>query len=154
MELSAVDNGKTMILKSTLENICGEKYSELDYICLCQYLGTPSSAHDTVGQPRKRLHIQITRPFSSADILDNARRFCKIVELLYDNHCDVVFESNVSVGELFEKLDGADVLENGLVGDTVDAKASSLASSTVSEALRGIERCISRLWEAGVGQTD
>ena len=123
-----------------MNDLINFEYSESDYLILASCLCKSNLS----------LVIYITTRFMSIDILERARRFCKLVEVLYDQKSIVKFISAYSVQELFDNIELSENLENAL-GESVDSLASSLASSAVIEAIRSIERCISRLKEGCIG---
>ena len=80
--------------------------------------------------------------------MGSARRFGKMVEIFYDKQIMVEFVSAVDIEELFEHVETKNLLESQILGESVDSIASPLAASSVDEAIRSIERCVSRLSQA------
>ena len=112
---------------------------ENDFLVLSEFLNKNGIA----------LRLIVREPFQAIDILSSARRFCKLIEVLYDQRCRVIVASDLTPEALFHAVTGREELESkGIVGESGDALASSLAASAVDEAIRAIQRCTSRLTEA------
>jgi cell division protein ZapE len=118
--------------------------SDTDFLTIAKYLN----------ENKLGIRVEIASPFVPGDILTRARRFAKLVETLYDRQCAVEWISAVATpDELFSNFNSttsATLKEEGLLGESVNAVATPLASSAVDEAVRGIARCVSRLREARV----
>jgi len=119
--------------------IVGE-LSESDYLKIASFL-----KENELG-----LKLVIDRAFEPVDILGPARRFGKLIEVLYDQECRLAITSVVRREELFRKITREELDRTGAVGDSSDSLASNLASSAVDEALRAVSRCVSRLSECRV----
>jgi len=138
MILHAATTGSNSV-HANMTELGSENFFESDYLKLCEYLKSQ----------KKQLEISIDTPFTADSILGPARRFGKLVEILYDQQCDVIFLSNFEVDEIFSNIrDTTHLSSAGLVGESVGSQASSLASSAVDEGVKSIERCVSRLYEA------
>ena len=127
------------VVVTDMDSLVSADLSDADYVSIAEYLRSHNMS----------LRLLIDRSFKAVDILSSARRFGKLVEVLYDQRCPLEIVSRLSIGEIF-----ADVIvpvdsltASGAVGDTADALASPLASSAVSEGLVSITRCMSRLRE-------
>ena len=115
-----------------------DQFSDSDYVKLADFLADEKSL----------LEIFVESKFSAGDILGPARRFGKLVEILYDKKINVEFVSSIEVKNLFEKSKVEDLMNKGLIGENLNSVASPLAASSVDEGFRSIERCLSRLSQA------
>ena len=116
--------------------LTNDQFSDSDYVKLADFVGP------------KLLQISVDSKFSASDILGPARRFGKLVEILYDKKINVEFVSSIQVNNLFESTNVQELIDEGYLGESLNSVASSLAASSVDEGLRSIERCLSRLSQA------
>ena len=127
-----VKNGEVVQAKS--DDLIEGDLGEFDFIEIAKYLKRNRNL---------RLELIVQRPFTNpTDILGPTRRFCKLIEILYDEQVQLTLVSPV------ERIEDLFSLTNLVVTDESGSLASSLAQSTVGEALRAIQRCTSRLSQA------
>ncbi len=134
MDLATISRGFA-VSASYLTN---DQFSDSDYVKLADFMV----------EEKFLLQIFVESKFSPADIFGPARRFGKLVEILYDKKVNVEFVSPIHVKNLFEISQVEDFVTQGLIGENLNSVASPLAVSSVHEGFRSIERCVSRLAQA------
>lgn len=141
VKLARVAHGLLLV---NVDELIDCELSDTDFLTIAKYLN----------ENKLGIRIKIASRFVPGDILTRARRFAKLVETLYDQQCAVEWISAVATPDkLFSNINSttsAMLKEEGLLGESVNAVATPLASSAVDEAVRGIVRCVSRLREARV----
>ena len=135
LELEKFPDGVLSTSTSYLVN--SDQFSDSDFIKLADFVDSKSV-----------LRIVVDSKFSAADILGSARRFGKLVEILYDKKTNVEFVSSVDISDLFEKSSTEDLIAKGFVGEAKESVASPLAAAAVDEGFRSLDRCFSRLAQA------
>ena len=128
------DEGRHII--ATVDELVLADLSESDYITVADFLNAKNFL----------LILRVDKPFKAFDILSRARRFGKLIEVLYDKGCKLRVESQLTIGDIFQDVSSSTSLESaGAVGESIDALASPLAIAAVDEAVRSLDRCVSRL---------
>lgn len=126
---------------TSIESLISLEFSEADYWEIVAYFKSRGLG----------LELKLPPPFAPNDILNRARRFCKLVEILYDAQIPVRFVCNEEKGlhQLFANIQTSEGLKaSGVLGETAQAAASPLAASAVDEGIRSIDRVVSRLRQA------
>jgi cell division protein ZapE len=109
-------------------------FTDADYLTLAKYLHAKNLG--------LVLDVCGVAPFKSSDILGRARRFGKLIEVLYDAKVKLeILTEKDHPSELFVSLSYSNKEEE----DKKQARASPLAHSAIDEAEKSINRCISRL---------
>lgn len=128
------DGGRHII--ATVDELVLADLSESDFITFADFLNAKKFL----------LILRVDEPFKAVDILSRARRFGKLIEVLYDKGCKLCVESELTIENIFQEVSSGSSLESvGAVGESSDAIASPLAMASVDEAVRSLDRCVSRL---------
>jgi predicted ATPase len=133
------------VIVCNIEALTNQDLSEADYITLSQYLLNNNL----------RIEVIIRKKFSPADILGSARRFVKLIEVLYDKNVSVVIIcSEFTPTSVFDEIYRVEkLIETGSIGAGPHSLASPLSLPAVSEAILSIARCRSRLEQCVASDT-
>ncbi len=112
-----------------IETLSESELTDFDFVTIAQWL---------VDNQKKLRITRVDSKFEPRDVLGSARRFGKLIEVLYDRGVELELEGSADPRDIFSDL-------RNLEESELEGKASTLAESAIQEALGAVRRARSRL---------
>ena len=127
ISLDGTEDGAS--ISCSMRQLTESELTDFDFVTTAQWL---------VDTGKKLRITHVDSKFEPRDVLGSARRFGKLIEVLYDRGVELELEGAIDPCEIFSEL-------RNLEESEIEGKASSLAESAIQEALGAVRRARSRL---------